>query len=71
MGVDLRALCALVPQEVLYVPQVGSLFQEMGGERMSQGVHRNPFLDPSFFYRVAQNIMDARRGVLFPIGALK
>ncbi len=45
VGVVLGGGGLLVPQEPLDVAQVGSLLQEMGGERVPQGVRGHPLSD--------------------------
>ena len=45
-GVDLRGRNARVAEQLLHHPDVGPAFQEVGGERMAQGVRRDSPVDP-------------------------
>lgn len=45
MGVHFRGFAGCMAEQGLNVTEVGALFQEVGGETMTQGMHAGGFLD--------------------------
>ena len=45
VGVDLGGRYVLMSEHFLYNPQIGSMLDQVGGERMSEGVRRNVLED--------------------------
>ena len=64
MGVHLGGPGALVPQQALYVPQVGAAFQQVGGKGMPQGVYCHSFPDSYLGHCYLQYALYAPVGVL-------
>lgn len=70
-GVDFCGGDAGVAQQFLDIPEVDSLFQEVRGKAVAEGVRGGFFLDAGPFERPSENIFDAGRTVLLASGAFK
>ena len=69
--VDLGGPGARVSKELLDVAEVDSLFQEVGGEAVTEGVWGGMLVDARFFQGPFENVLDAGRAVLLASWALE
>src|SRR5688572_12365601 len=64
MGINLGGLAGAMPQQRLYITQICTLFQQMGGKTMPQRVGRRPAPDSRFLHASIKNMPDAVGGIL-------
>ena len=66
MGVDHRGLNIAVPQQLLNGADIGSLLQQVRGERMAEGVAGGWFADPRRLYGNTHGPLDPARIQVVP-----
>jgi len=71
MGIYLRRLAAFVPQQVLYVAQVHARFQQVGGERMAQGMHGGIRVDARLRLGVREDVLNTAGAVCSAVLSFK
>src|SRR6266545_3919058 len=59
VGVDAGGGRRAMAQPLLNQPQVDAGFQQMRGPRVTQGVHGCAFVEPAFFERCVEGVLDA------------
>ena len=64
MGIDLGGLAGAMPQQRLYITQICTLLQQVGGEAMAQRVGRRPAPDSRFLHASIKNMPDTVGGIL-------
>ncbi len=68
MGIYLGSLGAGMPQQSLYVSQVGALFQQMGGKTVPQGMNRGRLGYFGLLFGFVKNVLHAARMIFAAIG---
>lgn len=71
VGVDLGGFGAGMSEEFLDVPKVGALFEEMGGEGVSEGVDGCGWVDCGGAFGVGEDMLDASDAVWAAVGAFE
>ena len=64
MRIDLCGLAALVPQQLLNEPEIGTILKQMRGVAVPQPVQRSVSLHPGFLQGCLQYLLQAGGGIL-------